>query len=544
VTIDVIFQSALRSAALTAMVWLGLTVLRITNPYTRMAALRALLAASLAMPLLMHIQSLVGYAPSLTVPHVFGYMEQIPIVTLSVQPSGAAAPAKLDLGALAALVYVLVAVVLTARLVLGVLRTWLLCRSARAVSGAWAGGSDVRATPRLRAPVTFGGTILLPDSYTGWSASKRDAVMAHERRHIGQSDFAILLLAALNRAIFWFNPAAWWLHAQLAATAEEISDAAALAVLGDRFSYAEILVDVASHSNMARAAVAMARASTIDRRVARIVAQTTLPAAATLRKSIAVSLVVMAPALLAARAVASSVADRSGDVAVAMEDNSEQAVAERRYAQARPRYQVPVGPALLDDYVGQYELAPGAIFTITRNGDRLFAQLTGQPAAEIFPDSNREFFYRIVPAQLTFLPGGHVPAIGLVLHQNGYEQYARRIDAAEVQRVADTMAEQSRRTAPSPGSEAALRKMIADEQRGQPNYASMGPGLAKAVRTQLPALQTALASLGALRELDFTGLDPRGADTFKAHFANGDADASIKLAPNGQVIGMRIWAAP
>jgi len=40
--------------------------------------------------------------------------------------------------------------------------------------------------------------------------------------------------------------------------------------------------------------------------------------------------------------------------------------------------------------------------TITRQGDRLFAQATGQPKAEILPEGEPEFFYEVVDAQVTF----------------------------------------------------------------------------------------------------------------------------------------------
>jgi beta-lactamase regulating signal transducer with metallopeptidase domain len=509
-----------------------------------MVAWRAMLAASCAMPFLMLIPTLVLSVPTFAVPSVVGHVPALPIVTLSVQPSLAAAPATINIHALLGLVYAVIALAMTLRLLLGLFATWRMCRSAQIVPDPWAGGRDVRATNRLRAPVTFYGTILLPDSFADWPAQKRLAVLAHEARHVERGDFVVLLLSSLHRAIFWFSPAAWVLHGQLVAAAEDGSDEAALSILGNRCAYARLLLDIAREAHAVPMALAMARRNTISRRVARILAGTWPAATLSRRQAIMIACAIMLPAFLVARAVASSPTDQSGGVAVAVEDNSEQAVAERRYAQARPRHQVRIDPALLDNYVGQYELVPGAIFTITRDGGRLFAQLTGQPAAEVFADSDHEFFYRIVPAQLTFLPGGHVPAVALVLHQNGYDQYAKRVDAAEVQNVSDTLAQQAKRTAPASGSEAALRKMIADEQRGQPDYASMGPQLAQAVRSQLPVLQTALASLGTLQSLDFTGVKPSGADTFKAHFANGDADASIKLAPDGRVVGMRIWAAP
>lgn len=39
----------------------------------------------------------------------------------------------------------------------------------------------------------------------------------------------------------------------------------------------------------------------------------------------------------------------------------------------------------LDSYVGQYELAPEVIYTITREGDKLFGQRTGRAKEELLP---------------------------------------------------------------------------------------------------------------------------------------------------------------
>jgi hypothetical protein len=40
--------------------------------------------------------------------------------------------------------------------------------------------------------------------------------------------------------------------------------------------------------------------------------------------------------------------------------------------------------------------------TITKEGDRLMAQATGQPKLELFPQSETEFFFRVVDARVTF----------------------------------------------------------------------------------------------------------------------------------------------
>ena len=77
-----------------------------------------------------------------------------------------------------------------------------------------------------------------------------------------------------------------------------------------------------------------------------------------------------------------------------------------------------VDPARYDALVGVYELAPGLELAITRDGDRLFAQATGQERAEMFPESENRFFLKVVDAQLEFVcEAGAVT--GLVLHQGG-----------------------------------------------------------------------------------------------------------------------------
>ena len=83
------------------------------------------------------------------------------------------------------------------------------------------------------------------------------------------------------------------------------------------------------------------------------------------------------------------------------------------------RTAVKLDPAVYDTLVGVYELAPGFDFTVTREGDQLFGQATGQGKAELFPQSETEFFVKIVDAQFTFERGPDGQATGLVLHQNG-----------------------------------------------------------------------------------------------------------------------------
>jgi serine-type D-Ala-D-Ala carboxypeptidase/endopeptidase len=94
---------------------------------------------------------------------------------------------------------------------------------------------------------------------------------------------------------------------------------------------------------------------------------------------------------------------------------------------AKPRKEVAVDPKVLDAYAGTYELAPKFALTITREGNRLFAQATGQQKAELFPESDKKFFYKVVEAQITFQTDDQGRATGLVLHQNG-DHPAKRVE--------------------------------------------------------------------------------------------------------------------
>ena len=83
---------------------------------------------------------------------------------------------------------------------------------------------------------------------------------------------------------------------------------------------------------------------------------------------------------------------------------------------------------MFDRYVGQYTVAPTFILTVTRDGDRLFVQATGQPRFELFAEGEKDYFLKVVDAQVTFEISGQGNATGLVLHQNGRDVSGKRTD--------------------------------------------------------------------------------------------------------------------
>lgn len=87
-----------------------------------------------------------------------------------------------------------------------------------------------------------------------------------------------------------------------------------------------------------------------------------------------------------------------------------------------------INPALLDRYVGKYELTPAFVLEVTRQGDALFVQATGQQKLPVFAENETTFFYKVVDAQLSFELGADGKATNLTLHQGGVSQPGKRIE--------------------------------------------------------------------------------------------------------------------
>jgi bla regulator protein blaR1 len=200
--------------------------------------------------------------------------------------------------------------------------------------------------------------------------------------------------------------------------------------------------------------------------------------------------------------------------------------------------------AVLDRYTGDYQLAPSAVLAVTREGNQLFAQLTGQPKAEIFAQSESEFFYKIVKAQISFERDAQGRTTGLILHQNGANMSAPRIDAAIAQKISAATAAKIQSQTATPGSEAALRRLIEGISTGKPNFAEMSPALADATRQQLPRLAAAMAHLGTVQSVEFRGVGNQGWDKYDVRQEHGSSQWSIALDADGIITGALVTAAP
>jgi tetratricopeptide (TPR) repeat protein len=86
-----------------------------------------------------------------------------------------------------------------------------------------------------------------------------------------------------------------------------------------------------------------------------------------------------------------------------------------------------VSAETLLDYVGKYQLAPNFVITITSKDKRIFAQATGQPQFEIFPESQTKFYLKVVDAKVEFVKDNE-KVTKLILYQNGQVMPAPKID--------------------------------------------------------------------------------------------------------------------
>jgi len=98
-----------------------------------------------------------------------------------------------------------------------------------------------------------------------------------------------------------------------------------------------------------------------------------------------------------------------------------------KYEFPKERKAIKVDPKIFDAYVGQYELEPNFIITITKENDLLFAEATGQAKVEIYPESETKFFMKMADVQITFMKDEKGEVTQLILHQGGSDKPAKKI---------------------------------------------------------------------------------------------------------------------
>ena len=93
------------------------------------------------------------------------------------------------------------------------------------------------------------------------------------------------------------------------------------------------------------------------------------------------------------------------------------------------------------------------------------------------------------------------------------------------------------RSVATPGTEAALRSLIAGLVSGSPDYNRLSPRFAEVVRRDLPRMHGLFSSMGELRSVTFREPGPMGDDTYDVVFASGRLMMSVMLDGDGRMAG-------
>jgi len=164
---------------------------------------------------------------------------------------------------------------------------WLASRAERVTDGPWARiAAEISRVAGLRRPpvllqspdsallATWGfatAKVMLPSDVSDWPEDRIRIVLAHELAHVRRGDWLVQMAAELVRSLYWFNPLVWVACRRLRIESEQACDDAVLKTGVEGATYATELVDLAkafkSQQEMFLPAAAIARSSSLERRV-------------------------------------------------------------------------------------------------------------------------------------------------------------------------------------------------------------------------------------------------------------------------------------
>ncbi|MBZ5542178.1 MAG: PQQ-binding-like beta-propeller repeat protein [Acidobacteriia bacterium] len=93
----------------------------------------------------------------------------------------------------------------------------------------------------------------------------------------------------------------------------------------------------------------------------------------------------------------------------------------------KQRQAITLDPKVLDAYVGEYEMMPGQVMAVTREGEKLMAQMSGQPKVELLAESESRFFITEAAAEFEFVKDASGQCTEVVLRQSGFEFTLKKI---------------------------------------------------------------------------------------------------------------------
>lgn len=80
-----------------------------------------------------------------------------------------------------------------------------------------------------------------------------------------------------------------------------------------------------------------------------------------------------------------------------------------------------------DAYIGEFELAPSLVFSVSKEGESLFGHVAGQPKVELHPESETVFFSKEPPALFLFVRNEKGQVAQMLTIQDGRVTAAKKV---------------------------------------------------------------------------------------------------------------------
>jgi bla regulator protein BlaR1 len=370
--------------------------------------------------------------------------------------------------------------------------------------------------------------IVIPTWVTMALPRQQAAVIAHEQSHLDARDPQLFTLALALLVFMPWNLPLWWQLRRLRHAIEVDCDARVLQGGIDPTHYGETLISVGERQSAYVGAVAAMSESRsfLEERIRIMISKPV--------KWRRGGVAALAAISLAITAIAAQVSPPNVEAVEAAETQG-------GAPQASERTEIKLPEATLDRYVGNYQLNAQVFIEISRQADMLKARVTGQPAFEIYPQSEHKFFWKVVDAQIDFANDGTGAA---TLHQWGKDFPLTRVDAGTAAQAQAALDARVASQVATPGSEAALRKAIDAMTNSTANDDLMEPVLADVLKGKQDQISAMMKQLGPVQSITFKGVGDMGWDVYDVQHANGKLTYRISLSPSGKIAGLLSMASP
>ena len=345
---------------------------------------------------------------------------------------------------------------------------------------------------------------------------QQSLVIAHEQSHVDARDPHLLAFAIAVLVLMPWNLPLWWMLHRLRHAIEVDCDARVLRGGHDVRAYGETLVDVGQRqSGYLGAAAAMAESRSLLEQRIRLMLR------APGRKG-RLAGVVLGGVALSMAAIAAQVAPPAS-------------VPTHSPHQRVERHQIDLPASRLVDYEGTYQVDEYMLMVVTRDGRRLWTQMSGQPRIEQYAERQDAFFSRDVDAQLTFKRDARGKVTALVLHAVGAEYVAPRLDREGIAAASMKINQNVVRTTPRPGGEALIRRNLDAAVAGQVRIDDLTPQFGKQVLRAFPSMSQDLAPYGRVKSVSFLAVDRNGFDVYRVQHEHGERDWHMLINSDGKV---------